>query len=149
MMFKKFRRRLAAMIAGEQPMLSLSNHDGAALRAGNWDAMTDEGLVATMRYGFASIDTLVREKAKRTAVPLGIMVVSDACMSLIRHARETNADTTTINQSGDIGGEDIGVWQITVTKAPADFEFPEPGYLDEQYEGDRLVRLAYSVKVGA
>jgi hypothetical protein len=145
----KMRRKLAGAILGEQGALFLPDEYRSSYEGGYYERLPDRELAQVARYFFYVARNVNREIADERDIPAAVFTHSQAVMSVIRYAIEANAEVATFTQSGEIGGKDIGVWQVEVKRLGDDYDFSEPGVEETYAPGDpnKLVKLDMSFRL--
>lgn len=144
--FDKLRRKLAGWVLGERTAIYLPAEYRALKEGQLYERLPDHELAQLARYFFYVSRNVNRELADGRGIPAAVFTHSQAVLSVIRYAIDANATEATFTQSGEIAGNDIGVWQVKVTKQPDDYEFGAPGVQKEYDPEDpsRLVKLSMS-----
>lgn len=143
MTLKDIRRKVAGWVLGEQSALFIPKDESHVLKGGCYEDLTDEHLAMATRYWFDVIRRVNADIAGERGIPASVFSTSQSAMSLIRYAREANAENLTIAQHGTIKDIDVGNWLIEVTKLPDDYEFGPLGVQEKIYSDDgRLTKLA-------
>lgn len=144
--FDKLRRKLAGWVLGERTAIYLPAEYRALKEGQLYERLPDHELAQLARYFFYVSRNVNRELADERGVPAAVFTQSQAILSVIRYAIDANATEAIFTQSGEIDGDDIGVWQVKVTKQPDDYDFGAPG-VQEEYDPEdpsRLVKLSMS-----
>lgn len=140
--FKKFRRKLASIIVGEQVALFMPKAACTLAKSDLFEQMDDVTLAAYTRWFFAVLRPIYERNAVAEELGIGTYSNIHGVLSLVRTARQCNAGELVLVQSCVIEGEDAGIWQMTLRQLE-EYEFGEPG-AKETWDGDKLVRLEVS-----
>lgn len=145
-----FRKSLAGIALGDQFAMYVPKAQGHVLKDGCYTDLSDEALGAATRYWFAVIERVNSELAIERNVPASVFSTSQSVMALVRLAIEANAKSVEISQSGEICGQDIGVWKISIVKQSDDYDFGPCGVQETwSDDGKRLSNLALSYRIPA
>lgn len=136
------RKKVAGLILGDQLALFMPQRYAGVLERGCYEDLSNEQLGIATRYWFRAIRRAEMKLAGKRGIPLSVFCTSQAVMTLIRYATETNASGLEIAQNGCIGGQKTGNWLVTVSRLPDDYEFGRLGIQEEIYDGDKLTKLA-------
>lgn len=111
---------MAGIILGEQFAVFSPKAQLSVLSDGCYEKLSNDELAEMARYWFKIINKNTSKLANKRNIPVSVFAMSQSVMSLIRYAIDTNATHLEINQSGDIAGNDIGVWRVTAQKLSDD-----------------------------
>lgn len=142
--FNKARRKLAGWVLGNRTAIYLPDEYRATKECGYFESLPDHELAQVARYYFYVARNVNREMADERGVPASVFTMAQAVMSVIRCAVEANATTATFTQTGEICGNDVGVWQVEAKKMSEDYEFGPLGVQEtyDENDPDRLTKIA-------
>lgn len=126
--FDKLRRKLAGWVLGERTAIYLPAEYRALKEGQLYERLPDHELAQLARYFFYVSRNVNRELADERGVPAAVFTQSQAILSVIRYAIDANATEAIFTQSGEIDGDDIGVWQVKVTTPPGTMIEPPSSY---------------------
>lgn len=141
----KLRLKLGSLIIGNQVALILPKEDIEAAKEDNLN-LDDHKLAAMTRWWFHFIRQSNNMEANAKNIPINVYLTSHGILNLVRVAVSANAETMNITQQCFIKGEDVGNWNLTLTKMPDDYDYGENG-VQIEHDGEKIkeLRMTYNL----